>query len=155
MCEALTRRWSRSVGRSETTDKKKREKKRKIRTDGRTSIDGTLGASFVQKRNGYVREAVTTFSSKSFFRSCVELCGVNHFIRNETLRGGLVTRTCEQCHFSCASCSGPAATDCLECSTSYFLGNLIQSALAVRVKVGLDPKLISIIVLKSVRTWSL
>jgi len=55
--------------------------------------------------------------------SCVELCGVNHFIRNETMRGGLVTRTCEQCHFSCASCSGPAATDCLECSSSYFLDN--------------------------------
>jgi len=54
---------------------------------------------------------------------CVELCGVNHFIRKETVEGGQVMRTCENCHFSCASCSGPSVTDCLSCPPSSFLGD--------------------------------
>jgi len=54
---------------------------------------------------------------------CVELCGVNHFIRKETVEGGQVMRTCENCHFSCASCSGPSVTDCLSCPPSSFLEN--------------------------------
>merc|ERR1712142_1029027 len=52
---------------------------------------------------------------------CVENCGYNHFVRNETVQDGQVMLTCENCHFSCASCSGPSSTDCLQCPPSSFL----------------------------------
>jgi len=54
---------------------------------------------------------------------CVEFCGVHSYIRNETVEGGEVIRTCERCHSSCASCSGPKDTDCLQCPESSFLEN--------------------------------
>ena len=66
-----------------------------------------------------------TLKGRLLCRPCVEICGANHFIRNETVEGGQVMRTCESCHFSCASCSGPSVTDCLQCPQSSFLGNCV------------------------------
>jgi len=52
---------------------------------------------------------------------CVELCGAQSYIHNETVAGGEMIRTCEKCHYTCSSCSGPAETNCLECPKSSFL----------------------------------
>jgi len=51
---------------------------------------------------------------------CVEKCGPSHFVQTETVQDQ-VLRTCFHCHTSCATCSGPKASNCLSCPQSSFL----------------------------------